>query len=199
MLSRIKSFSEYLGSDQISENLRYHIDNQICIAESIFRPGSASHINLLVEARKLYQNGTIKVSEVDSGLFEGTDLGLTDTYNGIEVPLDLPLEDDSINEAEYQGRKVDLNTPKRNPSSGAKYVVYVRDPNKKGKNKVKKITFGDQKGGLTAKVSNPKARKSFAARHRCSEKKDKTKAGYWACRINRYAHLWGGKTYPGYW
>ena len=65
--------------------------------------------------------------------------------------------------------------------------------------KVKKIAFGDVHGGLTAKVSNPKARKAFAARHNCDMKKDKTKAGYWACRINRYAHLWGGKTYPGYW
>lgn len=199
MISRIKSFSEYVGDGIISENLKYHIDNNISITESVFRPGSSAHIKLLSEARSLYESREINLSQVDSGLFEGTDLGLTDTYNGIEVPLDLPIEDASLNEAEYQGRKVDLNKPKRNPSSGAKYVVYVRDPKKKGKNKVKKITFGDQKGGLTAKVSNPKARKSFAARHRCSEKKDKTKAGYWACRINRYAHLWGGKTYPGYW
>lgn len=199
MISRIKSFSEYVGDGIISENLKYHIDNNISITESVFRPGSPAHIKLLSEARSLYESKEINISQVDSGLFEGTDLGLTDTYNGIEVPLDLPIEDASLNEAEYQGRKVDLNKPKRNPSSGAKYVVYVKDPKKKGKNKVKKITFGDQKGGLTAKVSNPKARKSFAARHRCSEKKDKTKAGYWACRINRYAHLWGGKTYPGYW
>ena len=199
MISRIKSFSEYVGDGIISENLKYHIDNNISITESVFRPGSSAHIKLLSEARSLYESREINLSQVDSGLFEGTDLGLTDTYNGIEVLLDLPIEDASLNEAEYQGRKVDLNKPKRNPSSGAKYVVYVRDPKKKGKNKVKKITFGDQKGGLTAKVSNPKARKSFAARHRCSEKKDKTKAGYWACRINRYAHLWGGKTYPGYW
>lgn len=199
MISRIKSFSEYVGEGIISENLKYHIDNNISITESVFRPGSSAHIKLLSEARSLYESKEINLSQVDSGLFEGTDLGLTDTYNGLEVPLDLPIEDASLNEAKYRGRKVDLNKPKRNPSSGAKYVVYVRDPKKKGKNKVKKITFGDQKGGLTAKVSNPKARKSFAARHRCSEKKDKTKAGYWACRINRYAHLWGGKTYPGYW
>ena len=199
MISRIKSFSEYVGDGIISENLKYHIDNDISITESVFRPGSSAHIKLLSEARSLYESKEINLSQVDSGLFEGTDLGLTDTYNGLEVPLDLPIEDASLNEAKYQGRNVDLNKPKRNPSSGAKYVVYVRDPKKKGKNKVKKITFGDQKGGLTAKVSNPKARKSFAARHRCSEKKDKTKAGYWACRINRYAHLWGGKTYPGYW
>jgi hypothetical protein len=72
--------------------------------------------------------------------------------------------------------------------------VYVRNP-KTGR--VNKLEFGDP--NLKAKVSNQKARKSFAARHRCHEKTDRTKAGYWACRINRYAHLWGGKTYPGFW
>jgi hypothetical protein len=199
MEARIKSFSEYVGENQISESLQYHIKNQISITESVFRPGSAGHLELLQEAKKLYGLGKLKLSEVDSSLLENTDLGEVAEYDGIPVPLDLPLEIQEIGEAEYQGRKVDLNKPKRNSGSGAKYVVYVRDPKKKGKNKIKKITFGDQKGGLTAKVSNPKARKSFAARHRCHEKKDKTKAGYWACRINRYAHLWGGKTYPGYW
>ena len=76
-----------------------------------------------------------------------------------------------------------------------KYQVYVKGDS----GRVKKISFGDVHGGLTAKVSNPEARRSFAARHKCKDKKDKTKAGYWACRINRYAHLWGGKTYGGYW
>jgi len=64
---------------------------------------------------------------------------------------------------------------------------------------VKRIFFGDAKGGLKARVADADARKSFAARHQCHLKKDKLAAGYWACRINRYAHLWGGKTYPGYW
>jgi hypothetical protein len=98
-----------------------------------------------------------------------------------------------MNEAEYKGRQVELNVPKRGGSK--KFYVYVRNPKTK---KINKIEFGDT-SGLTAKVRDPKARKSFAARHRCAEKKDKTKAGYWACRVNRYAHLWGGKTYPGYW
>ena len=65
--------------------------------------------------------------------------------------------------------------------------------------RVKKISFGDVKGGLTAKVSNPKARKAFASRHQCDKKNDRMKAGYWACRLNRFGHLWGGKTYPGFW
>jgi hypothetical protein len=98
-----------------------------------------------------------------------------------------------MTEAEYQGKDVDLNKPKRGGSK--KYYVYVKNP-KTGN--VKKISFGDTTG-LTAKIHNPEARKAFAARHQCDKKKDRTKAGYWACRINKYGHLWGGKTYPGYW
>jgi hypothetical protein len=115
---------------------------------------------------------------------------LTGLYQGEVVPLDLPLEDIDLNEE----KNPKLNYPKRGGTK--KYHVYVRNP-KSGR--IMKIAFGDVHGGLTAKVSNPKARKSFAARHNCAEKKDRTKAGYWACRINRYAHLWGGKTYPGFW
>jgi hypothetical protein len=55
-------------------------------------------------------------------------------------------------------------------------------------------------GGLRAKLNNPKARQAFAKRQRCSEKKDKTKAGYWACRLPRYAKLLGFKTtFSGFW
>ena len=159
---------------------------------SLDRPGSVAHILLLKEARLLYEFGSPQLGIFDSMIFESTDIGKTGIYNGIEVPLDMPLEDYSIEEAKYQGREVELGRPMRGGSK--KYVVYVKNPST---GNIKKIQFGDP--GLSAKVSNPKARKSFAARHRCAEKKDRTKAGYWACRINRYAHLWGGKTYPGYW
>ena len=98
-------------------------------------------------------------------------------------------------EAKYKGKEVDLNKPMRS-SGPKKYKVYVRDP-KSGN--VRVVNFGDAKGGLSAKVSDPKARKAFASRHQCHLKKDKTKPGYWACRANRYANLWGGKTSPGYW
>ena len=101
---------------------------------------------------------------------------------------------ESLNEAEYQGREVKLGKPMAGDVK--KFKVYVKNP-KTGK--VKKISFGDVKGGLTAKVSDPEARKSFAARHKCSTKKDKTKAGYFACRLTKYGHLFGGKTYPGFW
>ena len=77
-----------------------------------------------------------------------------------------------------------IGKPKRGGSKA--YYVYVRDPKTK---KVKKVSFGS--GGLRAKIRNPKARKAFAARHNCKNKKDRTKAGYWSCNLPRYASMLG--------
>ncbi len=189
-----ENWSNHNQDFMISEGLQYHLDNDFCVAESVYRPGSEAHVNLLTEARELWFNGWIQVDKVTEELFETSDLGRVGVYEGQIVALDLPLEDLEINEAEYKGRDVELNVPRRGGEK--KYHVYVMNPKTK---RVIKLAFGDVHGGLTAKVSDPKARKSFAARHRCHLKNDKTKAGYWACRINRYAHLWGGKTYPGFW
>ena len=175
--------------ENISEHLQFHVENRICIAESIFRPGSDSHISLLSEARSLYFHHEFYVDRATALLFEATDLGLTGVYEGQIVPLDMPLE--IINEAEYHGKNVKLGHPMRGGTK--KFYVYVK--NKKGK--VIKVQFGIH--GMSVKISDPERRRSFAARHKCKEKKDRTKPGYWACRVNRYAHLWGGKTYPGFW
>jgi hypothetical protein len=189
----IKLFDNY---KPISENLKYHIDNNLPVLENIFRPGSDSFFNLIKEARELYDNGNIELIGIDKQLFETTDLGKFGEFDGVIVPLDLPLEViDEVNEAEYHGKKVPIGKPMRS-SGPKKYKVYVINPKTK---KVKVVNFGDAKGGLSAKVSDSKARKAFAARHQCHLKKDRTKPGYWACRANRYANLWGGKTYPGYW
>jgi len=45
---------------------------------------------------------------------------------------------------------------------------------------VKIVRFGDP--NMTIKKSNPKRRASFRARHKCSQKKSKLTAGYWACK-----------------
>jgi hypothetical protein len=188
----IKKFNEEL----VSEHLQYHIDNNMSVTENIFRYGSDSYFRLLKESRELYDSGKIELSGHDKELFEGSDIGRFEMFEGELVPLDLPLEIiEELNEAEYKGREVKLNYPTRS-SGPKKYKVFVKNP-KTGN--VKVVHFGDVSGGLSAKVSDPKARKSFAARHQCHLKKDKTKPGYWACRANKYGHLWGGKTYPGYW
>ena len=191
METRLKTFNQYLVENQIfSDALRYHMVNGFSVLESIYRPGSQAHLDLLCEARCAFNLGKIKFNGIDHTLLAETDIGHTGTYQNKTVILDMPLEALDLNEA----KSPKLNYPMR--GGAKKYHVYVRNP-KTGKRM--KISFGDVHGGLTAKVSNPKARKSFAARHNCAEKKDRTTAGYWACRINKYAHLWGGKTYPGFW
>ena len=97
----------------------------------------------------------------------------------------LGFPEDELWEAEYRGRKVALNKPMAGDVK--KFKVYVKDP-KSGN--VKKVNFGH--GGTSAKragqktmrirKSNPKARKSFRARHNCANPGPKTKARYWSCR-----------------
>ena len=331
----------------ISENLSYHIDNNISLMENVFRIGSDAHLSMIKEARKLYSRGVLDLCEEDEALME-TNLGEFDLYENQIIPLDLPM----IREAtEYKGRKLsheeedrldliahkefdcdfkdcsdenkskiwnkrdlvgvkeskyekeetiqqtidrlkariddsndggnvpfllqkikdleksleeaysgfrrgepedpdsepfnptgsvaefkedlralfgkfkgDLKNPefikgvaqimvnwksllrsqldeakkkkkkeKKDPPIGKPkrggskaYYVYVRDPKTK---KVKKVSFGS--GGLRAKIRNPKARKAFAARHKCSQKTDRTKPSYWSCRLPRYASQLG--------
>ena len=104
------------------------------------------------------------------------------------------LQAGSLDEGEYHGKNVPLNKPKRGGSK--KFVVYVKDP--KSKN-IKKVSFGGTTG-LNVKIDEPGARSSFAARHQCDKKKDKTKPGYWACNIGRYwKSLGGSRNFSGYW
>jgi hypothetical protein len=115
-------------------------------------------------------------------------------FEGQKVPLDLPMEQQTTNEAEYQGKDVSLNKPKR--GGVKKFYVYVKNPKT---NNIKKVSFGDS-GNLTVKLNEPGARASFAARHKCATKKDKTSPGYWSCNIGRYwKSLGGAKNFSGYW
>ena len=88
-----------------------------------------------------------------------------------------------------------IGKPMRSSSGGKAYKVYVRDPKTK---KIKTVRFGS--GGLRAKINNSKARAAFSKRHNCPQKKDKTKASYWSCRLPRYAKLLGLKSsFSGFW
>ena len=92
------------------------------------------------------------------------------------------LDDDPIDEAEYQGRKVKLGKPMQGDVK--KFKVYVKDP-KTGN--IKKVNFGhggSSVKGKTMKIrkNNPGARKSFRARHNCDNPGPRTKARYWSCR-----------------
>jgi hypothetical protein len=88
-----------------------------------------------------------------------------------------------------------IGKPMRDSSGGKAYKVYVRDPKTKN---IKTVRFGS--GGLRAKLDNPKARKAFAARHKCGTGEQKTSARYWSCRIGRYwKQLGGNKNFSGFW
>jgi hypothetical protein len=118
---------------------------------------------------------------------EGDEFDIAEDEDFEEVlgALGFPEDETDLFDAEYQGRKVPLNKPMRGDSK--KFKVYVKDP-KTGN--VKKVNFGH--GGTSAKKagqktmkirkSNPKARKSFRARHNCANPGPKTKARYWSCR-----------------
>ena len=251
-------------------SLQYHLDKKLTLSEHVYRYSSDAFIQLFKEAREAWRDGKIKLDDQDKVLLESTDIGEYGDYNGMRVPLDLPMvspnynpmfeignlidemiEDentideaasieemidfdlikelvesiggsmnmdkfrkavsiqnetfdyngfemlkasvDYIPEAEYKGKKVQLNKPKRGGSK--KFYVYVKNP-KTGN--IKKVSFGDT--GLAVKFKKPGARASFAARHKCAQKKDKTKAGYWSCNIGRYwKSLGGSKNFSGYW
>ena len=250
-------------------SLKYHLDNDLTLSENVYRYSSDAFIQLFAEARQAWRDGYITLNEQDVELLETTDIGEYGDYNGMRVPLDLPMvspkynplfeigcmidemieNEDTIdeaatieemidfdlikelvesiggtidmdrfrkavkvhnenfdysgfdllkasvnymNESEYQGKKVQLNKPKRGGSK--KFYVYVK--NKKGN--VQKVSFGDT--GLSVKFKQKGARASFAARHKCATKKDKTKAGYWSCNIGRYwKSLGGSSNFSGYW
>jgi len=123
----------------------------------------------------------MKINEVTQ-LVEKTEITLEDTQDFHEEfgYLAYSIDEGDLFEAEYQGRKVKLNKPMRGDVK--KFKVYVKDGDK-----VKKVNFGH--GGTSAKrptmrirKSNPKARKSFRARHNCDNPGPKTAARYWSCR-----------------
>ena len=184
----------------LSEGLKYHMDNARPLTEHVYRAGSQKYFELWAEARALYARNILEVQGDDLEVLLETDLGHFGMFEGKKVPLDFPIElnEGEIDEAKKKAKKKNtkkLNKPTRDSSGGKAYKVYVKDP-KTGN--IKTIRFGS--GGLRAKINDKEARNAFAARHKCSTKKDKTKAGYWSCRLPRYAKLLGLKSnFGGFW
>jgi hypothetical protein len=181
----------------LSEGMLWHIDNKKPLTENLYRAGSNKYFELWKEARTLYSRDLLEVKGDDLDILMETDLGHVAEYNGQLVPLDFPIElteEELLAEAKKVKKKnPPLNKPKRGGSK--KFYVYVRKPG----GGIKKVSFGDT-SGLSAKINNPEARRAFAKRHDCANKKDKTKASYWSCRLPRYAKLLGLKSnFSGFW
>lgn len=185
------AFVELSEALSYSKGLIYHLENNIPVSENIFRPGSDEYFKLFKEVRELNQKGLYDlIEEEEYFINETSDLGEWGwcEEEGEMVPLDFPLYENASQQLLDEKRKgkkkkkdPPIGKPMKNTGGGKKYKVYVRS--KSGR--VKKITYGDSKGGLKGNWNNAEARKSFAARHNCADKKDRTQAGYWACRAHK--------------
>lgn len=177
---------------KVSDELQYHLDNKISLSENVFRVYSLNFFNLINEVRELYNNDLIRLNDDDTWIVE-SDLGKrVKLNNGDIVWLDAPIYENNLNEilteAKHHGKNVKLNSPFRTPGGPKKFAVYVKTP----KGTIKKVTFGDP--NLRIKNASPGRAKSFRARHKCDQKKDRTTAGYWSCSVGRYAKKLGLKS-----
>jgi len=182
----------------ISEGLRFHINENIPISTNIYRPGSKKYFELFNEARKLYNEGKIDLEhEIDKMYITEMDIGEWDYYKGEIVPLDFPMmmNEEIIAEAKYKGKEVKLGIKgvRRVKGKKGRAEAYTRDPRT---GKIKRVEFGSEMSkAMGSSEEHKKRRKSFGDRHKCSAKKDKTKAGWWSCRLTKMF----GRNIPGWW
>ncbi|MEL0101560.1 MAG: hypothetical protein VW862_07670 [Euryarchaeota archaeon] len=162
----MKTFSEHCDCGEESQ----------LVENNPYRVGSEAYFEYWRKAREQYENGEIEIQPNEVDIMEGN-LGEFAEFNGEPVALDCIFEEEK--------KQPELNKPKA--GGPKKYYVYVKDPST---GNIKKVSWGDTTG-LKVKLSDPKARKSFAARHKCAQQTDKTKAAYWACRLPRYAKQLG--------
>ena len=185
----------------IQEAFEYHEKHEAGLEKNIFRPGSSAFFALFREARKRFKEGRyIPSSSEELELLEDMDIGEFAMFEGCWVPLDYPImsgNEEHLNEAKYKGKKVKLNKPVRGGDKGKAYVyVNTGKKTKDNKVKVKKVTFGSSMpDAMGDSEKHRKRRKSFGDRHNCSDKKDKTKPGYWSCRLTKFF----GRDISGWW
>lgn len=191
----------------MEEAIQYNIEKGRPLTECIFRRESEMFTEYFKYLRE--NKDTLELNEFDRELLE-TNIGEKALFEGEEVWLDLPfvekedknpcwdgyvmvgmktgkdgkkvpncVPEDSLTEEE----KKELGKPKR--GGGKKFYVYVKND----KGNVIKVEFGDP--GMSVNFDDMEARKSFAARHQCDQKKDRTKPGYWSCNLPRYASQLG--------
>ena len=185
----IKTFESQTNDfSQISEGLRYHLNEGIPLMESVYRIESDAWLNLVNEAREMWEINKIDLNEDDMFLIS-TDAGTYGVHEGGSVMLDVPyMIWDELDEAEYQGKKVDLNKPRRTPGGTRKFAVYTK--NESGK--VVQVRFGQP--GMRVNNNDPKKSASFRARMQCDNPGPRWKARWWSCNVVRYRKLLGIKS-----
>lgn len=157
---------------KISEGLSYHIKEQINIHQNIFRIGSDEYYSLIKEARSLFLKGFLKTSNPnDQFLFERLQTGTKAKYK--------PYGKDDWREVSLDDPFILRDDRRKNHRFG----VYIDSGEKTDNGEIiaKFIGFSSPDGEI-ANYDEGRS-KSFLARHKCSEKKDKNTPGFWACNV----------------
>ena len=149
---------------KISNALQYHIDNGMTLTENAFMFYSEGYFNLVNEVRELFNEGKIDLNEEDRLMVE-SDLGIKVKIGKEYVYLDAPY---------IYETKEDVLSEGKTSERPKKFAVYTKSKTEG----IKKITFGNS--NLILKESR-----------NCSQKKDRTTAGYWRCHIGHYAKQLG--------
>lgn len=160
---KIKNFKSFT---EASDGLKYHVENNLDLTDSVYRLGSDAHGDLFEEVKTYWDKNNIILSAKSAWMVKNLQVGKKAKFKNRD------------------GSMIDvvLDTPSR--GGDKKYQVY-RDSGKKddeGNIIAKKIQWGDTTG-LTVKNGNPKAAASFWARHQCDlqKKMNPDTAGFWAC------------------
>jgi hypothetical protein len=148
---------------KISNALQYHIDNGMTLTENAFMFYSENYFDLINEVRELFNEGKIDLNKKDILMVE-SDLGIKVKIGKEYVYLDAP----------YIETEEDILTEGKTPKGPKKFAVYTKSKTEG----VKKITFSNPK--LIVKESR-----------KCSQKTDRTTAGYWSCNLGRYSKQLG--------
>jgi hypothetical protein len=164
--SEIKSKWEYAEDDNSC-----HYEEELTIS-NLFIPEEKDYIDI-GEKTEEYDLSTIaKYKYSDPTTNEIFYFDRMNTYKKNGRPL---VYDGKA--SEYQGRKVTLNKPFRTSDGPKKFAVYVKNNN----GKVIIVRFGDP--NMKIKKNIPERRRSFRARHKCDQQKDKTTPAYWSCKM----------------
>lgn len=180
-----QSYGDY--QKNISDHIKYHIENRLSISESIFRIGSDAYLDMINEMRNLWNSNKIEVSEEDQFILEKLYSGKKGIY-----------KDSKTGKTET----VNLDDPQISPNN-INTLFYVYRPAPSGEKvdglpKAIMIGFGEKPGAgkpdVRDKHQDEGKRRGFLARHNCKDKKDPYASGWWSCNIHKWWKQLGLKT-----
>jgi len=159
----VKTFEDW---EQVSPELKAHIEEGLDLTNSFFRLGSDAYTKLFEEVKEYWDKGNIILKGPSGWMAKNLEVGKAAVYKDRESG---------------RTKKVKLDSPER--GGDKKFIVYRNTGrvDEEGNIIAKKIEWGDP--NLTVKNDDPGRAASFWKRHQCDkkEKMDPNKAGFWSC------------------